>query len=603
MADERLGTLVRHLRRAVAPPGPVGLRDAQLLERFLRDRDEAAFELLLWRHGPMVLGTCRRLLRHAADADDAFQATFLVLLRKARSVSRGEALGAWLYRVAYRVALRARTAARRRAERERPGLDVAAVPAPPAVPWDDLRPVLDEEVSRLPARERSAFVLCYLQGKTHAEAGRELGCPAGTVSWRVARAKERLRARLARRGLALSGAALAGMVSANATAAPLPGLLVSMALRAALLGGGARAAAAGAVSAQAAALTEGVLQAMLLTKVKGVAAVVLALAVVGAGGGTLTYQAVAGPAKGGPAARLAPRAADEAARQIDALKRENAELRDQLARLQKQLEQDQVKMKRAMEKALADAERALADRESQRSKELHVARELLAKKAAAVEADQAKSDRAAEKNQLRALAERYQVEAQKMQEEMRARQAAMEQALAKERDVSQQAQIEAKALRDQLMRAQKSSEAQAANARATRDGQANAMATLKARDEVELLKAQLEIRKAELDAAKAIANGAATQAKRLEALIARGAASEATILKAQTEANTALAQVRVKEAELHAAQVALQQAVRRVEMSLAPAATPDGREKRLKELDAKLDALRKEIQALRQGPK
>src|SRR5438270_3999102 len=129
MGDERLGTLVRHLRRAVAPAEAVGLRDGQLLERFLRDRDEAAFELLLWRHGPMVLGTCRRLLRHAADVDDAFQATFLVLLRKARSLGRREALGAWLYRVAYRVALRARASAQRRAERERAGLDAAALPA------------------------------------------------------------------------------------------------------------------------------------------------------------------------------------------------------------------------------------------------------------------------------------------------------------------------------------------------------------------------------------------------------------------------------------------------------------------------------------------
>ena len=216
MGDERLGTLVRHLRRAVAPGGAVGLRDGELLERFLRERDEAAFELLLWRHGPMVLGTCRRLLRHAADVDDAFQATFLVLLRKARSVTRGEALGAWLYRVAYRVALRARSVARRRAQHERPGLDAAEVPAPPAPPWDDLRPVLDEEVSRLPARERSAFVLCYLQGKTHAEAGRELGCPAGTVSWRLARARERLRRRLARRG----GSAASGPASTRRRCRP-----------------------------------------------------------------------------------------------------------------------------------------------------------------------------------------------------------------------------------------------------------------------------------------------------------------------------------------------------------------------------------------------
>jgi RNA polymerase sigma factor (sigma-70 family) len=609
MADERLGTLVRHLRRAVAPPGPVGLRDAQLLERFLRDRDEAAFELLLWRHGPMVLCTCRRVLRHAADVDDAFQATFLVLLRKARSVSRGEALGAWLYRVAYRVALRARAAAQRRAQHERPGLDAEEVPAPAAPAWDDLRPVLDEEVSRLPARERSAFVLCHLQGKTHAEAGRELGCPAGTVSWRVARARERLRGRLARRGLALSGAALAGVVSANATAAPLPAALVSTALRAALLGGGARAAAAGAVSAQAAALTEGVLHAMLLTKVKGVAAVVLALAVVGAGGGTLSYQAAAGPAKGGPAARLAPRAADdEAARQIDLLKRENAELKDQLLRMQKQREQDQVALKRALEQARVEAEQARAEAqralavEALRARDAERARQLLKKKEAGLGADQAKSDRAAEKDQLRALAERYQIDAQKIQQDLKARQAALENDAARQRAVAQQAQAEAIALRDQLMRVQKLAEEQAVRARVVKEDSTRSAAAQKAQDEVELLKAQLDIKQAELVAAKAIAEGAAAQAERLKALRATGTAGEATFLKSHTEATATLAQVRVKEAELHAAQVALQQAARRLDTGPATTTPGGGREQRLKELDAKLDALRKEIQALRQGP-
>jgi RNA polymerase sigma factor (sigma-70 family) len=596
MADERLGTLIRHLRRAVAPPPAVGPRDAQLLERFLKDRDETAFELLLWRHGPMVLCTCRRVLQNAADVEDAFQATFLVLLRKGRSVNRGEALGAWLYRVAYRVALRARAAAARRARRERPGLDAAALPAPAAPAGDDLRPVLDEEVGRLPARERSAFVLCCLEGKTHAEAGRELGCPAGTVSWRVARAKERLRGRLARRGVALSAAALAGAVSANATAATVPAALVSAALRAALLGGGARAAAAGAVSAQAAALTEGVVQAMLLTKVKGVAAVVLALAVVGGGGGALSYRAAAGPAKGGTTARLAPRAADEASRQVEALKRENAELRERLAEMQRRLEQDQVKMRQAqadMQRALNEAELRIRDGEK--------VRKLLTDKAAA-NASPARDERKRENDQLRELAERYRAEAQKIQQELKARQAALEIDAAKQRATAQQAQAEAHALRDQLVRVQKLAEDQAVRARAAKGDGARGAAAQKARDEVELLKAQLDIKRAELEAAKASAEGVAMQAEQFKTLQARGAVNEASFLKAQTEAKAALAQIRVKEAEVRAAEVTLKQALRRQsEAEGGPGAAAPSGDQRLKELDAKLDALRREIQTLRQG--
>src|SRR5881227_14464 len=134
--------IARLLRRACGPSHAGGLSDAELLGRFVAGRDEAAFEVLVWRHGPKVLGVCRRVLRHEHDAEDAFQATFLILVRAAGSIGRGEAVGSWLYRVAYRTALRARVLARRRAER------LAEVPAPeptPGVLWADLRPVLDEE--------------------------------------------------------------------------------------------------------------------------------------------------------------------------------------------------------------------------------------------------------------------------------------------------------------------------------------------------------------------------------------------------------------------------------------------------------------------------
>jgi RNA polymerase sigma factor (sigma-70 family) len=318
MATGHLGTLIRQLCRAAGPASAAGLGDAQLLERFVQARDEAAFEVLLWRHGPMVLGLCRRLLRRDADVEDAFQATFLTLVRKAGAISRRAALGSWLYKVAYRVALRARGHCARQARRERPLGEVAAPePVHPLV-WQDLRPLLDEEIHRLPERYRAAFVLCHLQGKTHEEAARELGCPPGTLSYRLSWARARLRSRLTRRGVALSAGLGATLLSAGAAPALVPAPLARATIQAALPGAPAPAAAAGVVSANAAALTEGVLHAMWMTKVKAVSAVVLALAVLGTGGGMLTYRTVAAeraaadhaaaqqPPADGPGARTAP---------------------------------------------------------------------------------------------------------------------------------------------------------------------------------------------------------------------------------------------------------------------------------------------------------
>src|SRR5262249_10506792 len=195
-------------------------------------RDEAAFEVLVWRYGPLVLGVCRRVLRHEQDAEDAFQATFLTLARKAAAVARGEALGGWLYRVAYRVALRARCRAGRRAGYERSGAEGLAREAPAGV-WPDVRLVLDEEVSRLPARYRLPFILCCLEGKTHRAAAAALGCPAGTVASRLAWARRRLRDRLSRRGVDLSCGVLAGLPAprGGAASAALVGSTVRAALR------------------------------------------------------------------------------------------------------------------------------------------------------------------------------------------------------------------------------------------------------------------------------------------------------------------------------------------------------------------------------------
>jgi RNA polymerase sigma factor (sigma-70 family) len=207
------GSLLRFIRRITAPGDAAA--DRQLLERFVFGRDESAFTALVERHGPMVLGVCRRVLNNAHDAEDAFQAAFLVLARKAGSLSRPDALGSWLYGVAYRTALEARARAAQRRARERELAEEPTVDPSGDVVWGDLRPVLDAEINRLPDRYRSPFVLCYLEGRTNEEAARLLRCPKGTILSRLAWARQRLRDRLARRGVALSAAGAAAVFSAE----------------------------------------------------------------------------------------------------------------------------------------------------------------------------------------------------------------------------------------------------------------------------------------------------------------------------------------------------------------------------------------------------
>src|SRR5438093_2604153 len=188
-------------------------RDAQLLKRFAAERDERAFAALVQRHGPMVLGVCRRVLQDAHAAEDAFQATFLVLVRRARSIARPELLGNWLYGVAYRTAVRAKQNAARRSAHERQAAPMLAAEPTEEVAWQELKVVLDEELSRLPEKYRSPLVLCYLEGRTNEEAARQLGCPAGSMSGRLAKGRELLRKRLTRRGLLLSAGLLATLLS------------------------------------------------------------------------------------------------------------------------------------------------------------------------------------------------------------------------------------------------------------------------------------------------------------------------------------------------------------------------------------------------------
>jgi RNA polymerase sigma factor (sigma-70 family) len=204
-------------------PGTAAPTDAQLLARFARRADEGAFAALVERHGPMVLRVCRQLLRQPADAEDAFQAVFLVLMRRAGEVRQAELLGNWLYGVALRVAARLRAREARRRSREGQAVAMAEVGAESPETQPDLPPLLHQELDRLPEKYRAPIVLCYLQGKTNVQASEALRCPLGTVKVRLARARALLRSRLARRGVALSAVlAAAGLAQNRATAAPPP---------------------------------------------------------------------------------------------------------------------------------------------------------------------------------------------------------------------------------------------------------------------------------------------------------------------------------------------------------------------------------------------
>src|SRR5262245_2202167 len=205
--DGALSDAVRHARHLA---GGSDQGDELLLDRFVAARDEAAFAEIVRRHGPAVLGLCRRALGDEHAAEDAFQATFLVLARKAASVRRGQALAAWLYRVAHRIAAEARASARRRAAREQPLPESGSAVEAPSVP-DEAR-LVAEAVARLPERYRAPVVLCYLEGHSNTEAARELGWPVGTVKATLSRARQRLRRWLDARDVALTPGLLAPAV-------------------------------------------------------------------------------------------------------------------------------------------------------------------------------------------------------------------------------------------------------------------------------------------------------------------------------------------------------------------------------------------------------
>jgi RNA polymerase sigma factor (sigma-70 family) len=276
--------VLRHLRRLAEAGGEVG--DGPLLQRFLDRRDEEAFAALVRRHGPLVLGLCRRVLRHDQDAEDAFQAAFLVLARKAGSIRKHESLGSWLYEVAYRIAVKARARAAQRRAYERQAAEMPRAETSLNEARRELGPMLDEELQRLPEKHRRPLVLCYLQGKTHSQAARELGWPTGSMSRHLARARELLRERLAQRGVVLTAGVLVAAMAEQTAAATVSPALIEPTARAALLFASGQAIAS-VVPALTAELVRGALRNMSMPRFLAAALVL----VTAAGAGAFVYRA------------------------------------------------------------------------------------------------------------------------------------------------------------------------------------------------------------------------------------------------------------------------------------------------------------------------
>jgi RNA polymerase sigma factor (sigma-70 family) len=349
MATANLSAFLRRLTRGMAAETLKDLSDRQLVERFLAGRDEAVFEAVVRRHGPMVYRVCWRVLRQDQDAEDAFQATFLLLAQKLRTVRKHASLASWLHGVARRVALKAKAqaATRRRHEQQVP---VSQSLPPDDVTWGELRAVLDAELGQLPEKWRLPLILCYLEGRTQEEAAGQLGWGKNTLRRRLDEARAALGRRLSRRGVVWPAALSAVLLSDCVTsAAPLPGLIDSTIEAAACIAAG-QAVTSAVVSAPVAALTEGVTKAMMLTKLKTTVAVVLVVCLVGTtavglatskGGGQPNEEQRLQPAK----ERL------QLEKDVQQLRADVEKLRSEHEKLQKQL-QKQAEAEKAAEAKL-----------------------------------------------------------------------------------------------------------------------------------------------------------------------------------------------------------------------------------------------------------
>jgi RNA polymerase sigma factor (sigma-70 family) len=313
MANASLHPLLNYLRRVCgSSAGADEIDDGQLLHRFRTGRDESAFTMIVQRYGAMVWGLCVRRLGETPEAEDAFQATFLVLVRKAASLRTPQQLGPWLYGVAYRTALKLQARRAQKAAKETPMLEEAAEKKREDSTWCELRPILDEEVNRLPEKYRQPVLLCYLQGMSSEEAARRLGCAKGTVFSRLSRARDLLRRRLVRRGVEVSAGALAALLADNAflRAAP-PAALSETTIRMSLMF--AAGTTSSAMSASLTALVEGVVRSMFLSKVKVAVIVLVTIGLLGSGAGFVAHRTAAGQPgdKPAPAADRPPSVAQK----------------------------------------------------------------------------------------------------------------------------------------------------------------------------------------------------------------------------------------------------------------------------------------------------
>ena len=277
----RAGLVHRGLGQLFEGQSVAGLGEVQLLERFVDRRDEPAFAALVARHGPMVLGVCRRLLADPLDVEDAFQATFLVLVRRASTLRDRDRLAPWLFGVARKVATRARMNLARRQAREGSGIEEIANFSEFDHQRRELGQALIEEIDRLPGSLREPILLCCVEGLSYEEAAIQLQSTAPAIRGRLARARERLRSRLTQRGFAPSVTAFGVLLSAEAVSAAVPVILLKTTIRASM---------AGAVPASVEALAEGVIRTMILTKSKFLAAAVMACGVAGSSVGVFAQQ-------------------------------------------------------------------------------------------------------------------------------------------------------------------------------------------------------------------------------------------------------------------------------------------------------------------------
>jgi RNA polymerase sigma factor (sigma-70 family) len=316
MATAQLGTLLRRIQELAAGHAAPQRTDRQLLDDFSAGCDQAAFTALVARHGPMVLRVCRRVLHHEQDAEDAFQATFLVLARHTASIRRREALACWLHGVAYRTAMKAkRSAARRRTHEARVG-DLTP-PSAPNPSWNEVQVVLDEELGHLPEPFRAAFVLRVLEDRSGSEAAAELGCKESTVASRLRRARHQLQRRLASRGIKLAALLAALSLAENAGKAAVPASLAHATVRSGLLVATGQSTA-GVIPSHVAALAAGVTRTMFLTKARTATTFLFALGFLTAAG-ALAHQALAAretPAVGSSQAAAQSSKSEEKARPV-----------------------------------------------------------------------------------------------------------------------------------------------------------------------------------------------------------------------------------------------------------------------------------------------